>query len=159
MPPTPRPELLNLTPATHGGNAPPGVLDFSTGVSPFPAPEVVLQALRAADVTRYPDPTALPLRLAVARNHGVDPQAVVAGSGATELIWALAHAFGGPDRTVLVPSPGFAEYAQAAPASGARVFQFPAPTPRARWETHFLPKLANRAEASLLFVARPSTPP
>src|SRR5258706_6029085 len=119
MPPTPRPELLNLTPATHGGNAPPGVLDFSTGVSPFPAPEVVLQALRAADVTRYPDPTALPLRLAVARNHGVDPQAVVAGSGATGLISALAHAFGGPRPTVVAASPWVAEHAHGGRANGA----------------------------------------
>ena len=158
MPPTPRSELLDLTLAAHGGNAPPGVLDFSTGVSPLPVPEAVLEALRAADVTRYPHPTALPLRLAVARNHGVDPEAVVGGSGATELIWALARAFGGPDRTVLAPSPAFAEYAQAARASGARLIQFPAPVPSARWEPDRVAELARRKEASLVFVARPGTP-
>src|SRR5262249_53441033 len=115
MHPEPRPELRDLAPAVHGGDAPPGVLDFSTGVSPLPPPP----AVRAADVPRYPHPTARPLCEAVAAHHGVAPECVVAGAGSVELIWALARAFGGPGRRVAWVAPGFGEYAQAGRASGA----------------------------------------
>ena len=63
--PVPRGELRDLRPAVHGGDAPAGVIDFSTGVSPLPPPPALLAAIRAADVTRYPHPTALPLRQAI----------------------------------------------------------------------------------------------
>src|SRR5712671_3977042 len=131
MPPSARPALSSLQAAVHGGGAPPGVVDFSTGVSTLPVPESVLAAARASDLSRYPHPTALPLRIAVARAHGGEPEEVVAGAGSTELIWALAGAFGGPGRTVLAPHPGFAEYAQGARASGARVVEFPGAGPHA----------------------------
>jgi histidinol-phosphate/aromatic aminotransferase/cobyric acid decarboxylase-like protein len=144
--PEPRPELRALRPAVHGGDAPPGVLDFSTGVSPLPPPPALLGALAAADVTRYPHPTALPLRQAIARHHGVDADCVVAGAGSVELIWALARAFGGPGRRVAYLRPAFAEYAQAALASGAAV--------------DAVDELgdARVAQAALTFVARPGNP-
>ena len=66
-------------------------MDFSTGVSPLLPPWVVLEAARGADVTRYPHPTALPLRERIAEVHGLTPDAVVAGNGSVELIWALAR--------------------------------------------------------------------
>src|SRR5260370_29239205 len=119
MPPSASPALANRQAAVHGGDAPPGVVDFSPGVSPLPVPEPVLAAARASDLSRYPHPTALPLRIAVARAHGGDPEEVVAGAGSTELIWALAPAFGGPGRPVLSPRPGFARDPHAARASGA----------------------------------------
>lgn len=152
--PRERDELLQLRPAAHGGDAPPGALDFSTGVSPLPLPEAVLEAIRTADLTRYPHPTALPLRAAAARFHGEDPEAIAAGNGSTEILWALARAFGGPGRTVLAPSPAFAEYAQAARASGSRLVEL------ARQDLGFdgLAAAAREAGASLVFLARPSTP-
>lgn len=145
-PPEPRRELRDLPPAVHGGDAAPDMVDFSTGVSPLPPPPAVLAALRAADVTRYPHPTALPLRRAIAARHGVDPDAVVVGAGSVELIWALARAFGGPGRRVAWVAPAFAEYAQAARASGA--------VARAV-RTVFDPPVA---AADLVFVARPANP-
>jgi histidinol-phosphate/aromatic aminotransferase/cobyric acid decarboxylase-like protein len=119
--PQARPELRALEAAVHGGDAPDGVVDCSTGVSPLPPPPALLAAIRDADVTRYPHPTALPLRRAIAAAHDLDPDCVVAGAGSVELIWALARAFGGPGRRVGWVAPAFAEYAQAARASGAEV--------------------------------------
>jgi histidinol-phosphate/aromatic aminotransferase/cobyric acid decarboxylase-like protein len=141
MRPEPRPELRDLPPAVHGGDAPPGVVDFSTGVSPLPPPPPVLAAVRAADLTRYPHPTALPLREAIAARHGLDAACVVAGAGSVELIWALAHAFGGLGRRVGYVAPAFGEYAQAARASGAEVMACDAD-----------------ADCDLLFAARPGNP-
>src|SRR4051812_34096235 len=111
MRPEPRPEFRDLAPAVHGGDAPQGVRDFSTGVSPLAPPSSVLAALRNTDVTRYPHPTALPLREALAAAHGCSPEEIVAGAGAVELIWALARAFAGIARHAVVFGPAFGEYA------------------------------------------------
>ena len=119
----------------------PGAVDFSTGVSPLPPPPSVMSAWRGADVTRYPHPTALPLRAAIAARHGVDAEAVVAGAGSVELVWALARAFGGAGRRVGWVAPAFGEYAQAGRASGAEVAA-----------------VAVDAACDLLFVARPGNP-
>jgi histidinol-phosphate/aromatic aminotransferase/cobyric acid decarboxylase-like protein len=153
----PRPELAALEPAVHGGDAPPGVLDFSTGISPLPPPPAILEALRAADVTRYPDPTALPLRRRLAEIHQVPVDRVVAGAGSVELIWALARAFAGPGRRALVFAPAFGEYRQAVLASGAAYDEMRATEPP------FLvaPEATQRALAanpSLVFLCRPSNP-
>jgi len=137
----PRRELADLLPAVHGGDAPAGVLDCSTGVSPLPPPPSVMAAWRAADVTRYPHPTALPLRQAIAARHGVAADEVVVGAGSCELIWALARAFGGAGRRVGWVAPAFGEYAQAARASGAETMAVDAD-----------------AACDLLFVARPGNP-
>src|SRR5438132_4193534 len=115
----PRAELRALAPAEHGGDAPAGIVDFSTGISPLAAPPSILRAAREADLSRYPHPTALPLRERIAAVLGGAPDEVVAGAGSVELIWALARAFGGPGRRALVLGPTFGEYAQAARASGA----------------------------------------
>ena len=146
MRPEPRPELRELQPAAHGGDAPDGVVDFSTGVSPLPPPPSLLAAIRAADVTRYPHPTALPLCEAVAASHGLPVAAVVAGAGSVELIWALARAFGGPGRRVAFVAPAFGEYAQAARASGAEVMA----------ADDLADPLVEHAD--LAFVARPGNP-
>jgi histidinol-phosphate/aromatic aminotransferase/cobyric acid decarboxylase-like protein len=141
MPPEPRREFAALPPAVHGGDAPDGVIDFSTGVSPLPPPPSVMAAWRGADVTRYPHPTARPLAEAIAARHGVDADCVVVGAGSVELIWALARAFGGAGRRVGWVAPAFGEYAQAARASGAESMA-----------------VAADAECDLLFVARPGNP-
>ncbi len=139
--PEPRREFAELTAAVHGGDAPPGAVDFSTGVSPLPPPPAVMAAWRGADVTRYPHPTALPLREAIAARHGVDADAVAVGAGSVELIWALGRAFGGAGRRVGWVAPAFGEYAQAGRASGAATSAVAVDEP-----------------CDLLFVARPGNP-
>lgn len=141
MRPEPRAELRDLPPAQHGGDAPDGAIDFSTGVSPLPPPAAIVRAIAAADVGRYPHPTALPLRRAIAARHGVGEECVVVGAGSCELIWALARAFGGSGRRVGFVAPAFGEYAQAARASGAETMP-----------------VAVDADCDLLFVARPGNP-
>ncbi|WP_257453741.1 pyridoxal phosphate-dependent aminotransferase [Archangium lipolyticum] len=158
MLPSPRPELEHLEPTPHGGDAAPGCVDFSTGVSPLPPPEAVLDAFRAADVRRYPHPTALPLRERLAALHGVPLDGVVVGNGSVELIWALARAFAGPGRSALVLTPAFAEYAQAVRASGATVEALAAKGPPFEWSPEELLATLRRQKPSLLFICRPSNP-
>ena len=158
MLPSPRPELRLLEPIPHGGDAAPGCVDFSTGVSPLPPPEAVLEAFRAADVRRYPHPTGLPLRERVAQLHGLPLDGVVVGNGSVELIWALARAFAGPGRSAVVLTPAFAEYAHAVRASGASVECLAAQGPSFEWNLEALLAMLRRHTPSLLFVCRPSNP-
>jgi histidinol-phosphate/aromatic aminotransferase/cobyric acid decarboxylase-like protein len=158
MRPLPRPELLDLPPAPHGGDAHSGLVDFSTGVCPLPPPKAVLTALQAADVTRYPHPSALPLREAAARAHEVTADAIVAGNGSVELLWALARAFVGPGRKALVLTPAFGEYAQAVRASGGRLITLVAEGPPFRWDAAPLLAALEAHRPSLVFVGRPSNP-
>ena len=153
----PRPELRGLSAVPHGGDAPPGVLDFSTGISPLPTPEPILRAALKADLARYPHPTAAPLREALARAHGRAPDEVVAGAGSVELIYALAQAYAGPERMALVVGPAFGEYAQAARVSGAGVITVrAAQAPFAVEDAQLADAVA--AQPSIAFLCRPSNP-
>jgi len=105
----------------HGGADSLGVPlhDFSTnsnGCGPCPP---ALAAVRGADPARYPDPTYTELRERLAAFHGVATQRVVLAASGSEFIvrmtsWVRQQ--GG--RRVRVPSPGYADYAQAARAHG-----------------------------------------
>jgi histidinol-phosphate/aromatic aminotransferase/cobyric acid decarboxylase-like protein len=158
MPPEPRAELADLPAAIHGGSEDARVLDFSTGVSPLPPPPEIVAAARDANLSRYPHPTALPVREAVARLHDVAPDRVVIGAGSVELIWALARAFAGPGRRGVVVTPAFGEYAQALKASGAAVVSVPMTAPRFAFPLEALEARLADSRIATVFICRPSNP-
>jgi len=156
--PEPRPELAALPAAIHGGAHDARLLDFSTGVSPLPPPEEILAAVRNADLSRYPHPTALPVREAIGAWHHLPAGDVVVGAGSVELIWALARAFGGPGRRGLVVRPAFGEYEQALRASGAAVVSVDMAAPRFRFPSEDLEAALAIGAIATAFVCRPSNP-
>jgi histidinol-phosphate/aromatic aminotransferase/cobyric acid decarboxylase-like protein len=160
MIPEPRSEFREVGAPVHGGDAAPGVIDFSTGVSPLPPPVEILDAARAADPTRYPHPTALPFRAAAADLHGVAPEQVVAGAGSVELIWALARVFAGAGRTGVVVAPAFGEYERALRASAASVRMVTMAAPRFELDVAMLARALGEdgGRGALVFVCRPSNP-
>lgn len=101
----------------HGGTdaGPPPRVDASTNANPYGPSPAALAALRV-DVAPYPDPSATATREALAAHHGCDPDEVVVGAGATELIDRLVRVVGG---FVLTESVTFGEYAGAAARHGA----------------------------------------
>jgi len=131
MLPQPRPELWDVHPAVHGGldideleslglNAN-DVLDFSANINPFgPAPGVH-EALARTRLDQYPDPEALALRRVLAEHLHIPPEQILAGNGASELIWLAALAFVRPRDKVLVLGPTYSEYGRAAALMGASV--------------------------------------
>lgn len=123
---------------THGGNlawaaqlancSPHGLLDFSASISPLGPPTSVLTAIQTAlsGIQRYPIPEYSALRQALAEHHGVDPDWVLPGNGAAELLtWigrdlaALAHA--------AVITPAFADYGRSLQAFGGTLHPCPLP--------------------------------
>jgi len=158
MGPEPRPELLTLAPAIHGGSPDPTVLDFSTGISPLPPPQELLDAVRSADLSRYPHPTALPVREAVGALHDAPPARVVVGAGSVELIWAVARAFAGQGRTGLVVTPAFGEYTQALRASGAAVVDVGMAAPDFAFPVEGIATALAARPTAVVFICRPSNP-
>jgi histidinol-phosphate aminotransferase len=101
--------------------------DFSTNANAAgPCPQA-LEAVRGADATRYPDPRYTALKERLAQRHAVAPARVHIAASASEFIQRFtAWAAGAGARTVNVPRPGYADYAQAARARSLECVAGPA---------------------------------
>ena len=73
-----------------------------------PSPKVIATIERAARlVNRYPEAEAELLRREIARLHGIQPDRIVLGSGAGEILRAAIHGLAGPGGTVAAAAPGY----------------------------------------------------
>ena len=99
------------------------VLDVSVNVNPYGSFPPVIEAIRAASLERYPDPSASPARAALSRWLGLPREQVVVGNGAVDLLWSLARCLVGPADLVLVVEPAFSELRLAAKRAGARIVE------------------------------------
>lgn len=127
-----------------------------------PSPRA-LQAARdsLADVHRYPDPLGGDLKAALSAHLGVDRAGIVLGNGSHELLMMLAQVFAGPGRAVLASQYGFAVYALAAQAAGARFDRAPALAGEADMRRgHDLDALRGAcvADTALVYLANPNNP-
>ena len=107
----------------HGGNIltqakklnliPSKIIDSSASLVPFKPPKIVLDSLTSEIKTLgfryYPERNLNDLREIIGKFHHIDPDNILPGNGASELItWAgyEASKFG----TSCIPSPGFVDY-------------------------------------------------
>lgn len=97
----------------HGGTdaGPEPRFDFSSNANPLGPCPLVLDAVRHADVSTYPDPNYVRLRQILADYHDTTPERIVVGAGASELILRLIRHQRG---SVHVLGPTFSEYARCA---------------------------------------------
>lgn len=119
---------------THGGNiykvaaahnvAPQDITDFSANINPLgmsPKGQAALAA-HLGEIIHYPDPEYTELRHTVSKVLDVPNENILIGNGAAELLYALMTLPGIEE--VLVPAPGFSEYALAAKAQGLAVLNY-----------------------------------
>ena len=122
----------------HGGNLsqeafrlglrPAQLLDASASLVPFRPPSDLRRSLKRAiggsALRDYPDREQRQLRQAIARFHGLQPEAVLPGNGAAELFtWAARDA--AACGVSGVPDPGFADYRRALACWGGAVISLP----------------------------------
>ncbi len=109
----------------HGGAKDPSLLDFSANVNFLGPPDGVRALLAgAADhVDRYPSADAAPLREALARHYRVPEDCILAGNGASELIYLVAALHRGRRGRVITPA--FTEYEDACEAYGIALGEAP----------------------------------
>ncbi len=86
-----------------------GWLKLNSNESPLPASPRVADAVAgaAAGLARYPSPRAEPLRSALARYHGVEPEQVFVANGADQVLDVCYRAFASPGDTVVRTEPGY----------------------------------------------------
>lgn len=110
--------------AREFGIKPDSFCDFSSNVNPLgPPPGLKKELIENIDeIARYPIPQARDLRFALAGALGLPAERVLPGNGANELIHLL-FLWKRP-RRVLIPCPGFSEYARAARLAGAAIENF-----------------------------------
>ena len=133
----------------HGGpdGGPEPLYDFSTNANALGPNPVILEYLRQADPSRYPDPLYHRTHRLLAEAHGVPESHVVVGTGTSELIHRLArwNPLRGP---ILLLKPTFSEYARAARALDLPLFEAGSPE-------EFLRLLP---QSSLAFLCVPNNP-
>lgn len=128
----------------------PGDADHAVNVVAGGPPAWLRDALRAADVTRYPDERAA--TAALAARHGREPAAVVPTNGAAEALWLLPAAL--RPRHAVVVHPGFTEAEAALHAHGVRVTRVHR-DPEANFA---LDPSAIPADADLVVAGNPASP-
>src|SRR5581483_8405286 len=118
--------------------------DQNTPLLPLPSTRPGTIAGALARVSGYPGGGYVPLRRAIADYAGVEPENVVLGAGADDLILLVARAYAGPGDTIAIPdAPTYPLYKIAAELAGA------------------IPEPGSRSEPGsqvLTFACRPNNP-
>jgi histidinol-phosphate aminotransferase len=116
-----------------------------------------LKALAAASrqYFRYPDGASTSLRIALARQAGVEIKDVIIGAGSDELIELLAKTFLEPADSIVVSNHAFIRYQLAAELMGANVIHVPMTAYK-----HDLEAMAAAVapNTKMLFIANPNNP-
>lgn len=107
----------------HGGNIYTyrDCLDFSANCNPLGTPESIKEAVRGSleHLGDYPQVGYAPLKEALGEYEDMDPENIICGNGAAELIFSLCQAV--RPKRALIPIPTFAEYEQALASVGCEV--------------------------------------
>ena len=114
--PRPHPGILAADPYVPGKSKAPGVAGpihkLSSNETPLgPSPAAIAAFKTAVDsLPAYPDGTAMPLREALGRRHGLDPARIVCGAGSDELLYMLANIYCRPGDEGIYTEHGFLLY-------------------------------------------------
>jgi histidinol-phosphate aminotransferase len=135
-----------------------GLLDFSVNSNPFGPSPRVLEALRAVDVSAYPDRYCSVLTEMLAAANRVTHAQVLLGNGSSELIWLTARAFLSPGDEVVVIGPAFGEYRRACESQGAKVVELRAPEPCFQPPLEAAAGFIEQHRPRLVFLCNPNNP-
>jgi L-threonine-O-3-phosphate decarboxylase len=104
------------------------ILDFSASINPLGCPEPVIELLRSPKlldlIRHYPDPGYTELRQAIGDYHHIDPDWIMPGNGAAELITWLGRNFAETVDQVQLIVPAFGDYLRALRSAGAKIETF-----------------------------------
>ncbi|HEX6440690.1 MAG TPA: histidinol-phosphate transaminase [Stellaceae bacterium] len=158
--PVPSPGILDIAPYIGGESRAAGIerpirlASNESALGPSPKAIAAYQAL-AGEIFRYPDGSALELRQALGRAHGLDPDRIICGSGSDELIALLQRGYAGPDAEVLYSRHGFLMYPIGTLAVGGTPVAVPERDLTADVDG-FLARVTDRTR--LVFIANPNNP-
>ena len=124
-------EIASHRPVSHGGlfsikKPNPKIIDFSSNISPIGPPPLVKKYLKKHldDLEIYPDSNSILMRKNLQWYTKIPYSQIVAGNGATEIIYNFCQAFLSKKTRVLIPIPTFGEYEAAAKLRGSKISYF-----------------------------------
>ncbi|WP_010254185.1 threonine-phosphate decarboxylase CobD [Treponema primitia] len=132
------------------------LLDFSANINPLGLPRGVIRAVKreAGNFDRYPDPLCRKLRAALAEYYRIDPDRIVCGNGAADLIYRIVQ-WKNP-RKALLTAPIFSEYEKALSEKGCVFDQYPLSYPRFEIDEDILLRITG--ETGVVFLCNPNNP-
>ncbi|ERN54114.1 threonine-phosphate decarboxylase CobD [Alkalihalophilus marmarensis] len=132
-----------------------GSIDFSVNTNPLGMSNYAnfTQSDLKEAISAYPEPHAEQLTAALARYLKVDKSRLLAGNGAAELIFHLAHIYQG--KKVLLIEPAFSEYRDACEANGCEVESLVLEDP---WKINIKQLEGRLAGVDLMFLCAPNNP-
>jgi histidinol-phosphate aminotransferase len=143
--------------AAAAGMAPERVERFDHNTSPFPTPWAVEIAARAlSELNEYPAANYRTLREAASILSGLDPDQIVPGAGADELILLCGKAFLGRGDTAVATTPTYPLYEISTVQAGAVLQPVPAAAPDFDFPVDDVVKAAR--DADLVWICAPSNP-
>ncbi|MFC0269609.1 histidinol-phosphate transaminase [Kushneria aurantia] len=107
------PGVEALTPYVPGEQPRQRMIKLNTNENPYPPAKGVERILRHFDIDtlrRYPDPTSIALREALAHEHGVKPEQVFVGNGSDEVLAFAFRAFFCRSEPLLIPEHTYSFY-------------------------------------------------
>ncbi|XVG99873.1 pyridoxal phosphate-dependent aminotransferase [Eubacteriales bacterium KG127] len=109
---------------THGGDIykyDREILDFSVNINPLGMPKAAKDAIISSieEYETYPDFSSRKLRKSLGDFYNIDPNLIVCGNGAADLIFRICIAM--KPKNVLVTAPTFSEYEEAASLVGSKI--------------------------------------
>jgi histidinol-phosphate/aromatic aminotransferase/cobyric acid decarboxylase-like protein len=135
------------------------VLDFSVNVNPYGPAPAMLDAIRAARVDLYPDPTAFEARAALAVACGTTAERIALGNGGADLLWTLARVLLEPGDSVMIVEPTFSEFRAAVVMAGGRTVEWRASPERAfAVDLDAVAASARACGATALYLCTPNNP-
>ena len=141
------------------GRRPDEIIDFSASVNPFGPSPRVREALSDLNLSRYPDPVSFRLRQALAERHGVTPDDILVGNGASELIHLVVRVFVHSGQRPVAFTPTFGEFERAAELAGASIFPWKANPERGfRWTLRNKADILRRVTPPLVYLCNPNNP-
>lgn len=134
-----------------------GSIKLASNENPLGPSPKALAALQAAltKIHRYPDGACFYLRRALAKKHGVSPEALLVGNGSNEIIELVVRTFLRPGGEVLMSDQAFTIYRLVVQGHGGRGKQVPL-----RQFTHDLNAISDAITPAtrLVFLANPNNP-
>lgn len=100
------------------------IVDFSVNSNPFGPASAVVESLRSATISRYPDKACLDLRQALGRQLSLPIDQIMVGNGTAELLWLIAFVFIKKKNRVAVLEPTFGEYRRNARLMGCEICEW-----------------------------------
>ena len=155
--------------AAHGGDiygaarrlgvSPRQILDFSASINPLGiSPKAARRIARDLPaICHYPDRQQYELRALVSSKRTIDPESIVFGNGATQLLYVVARHLA--PRNVMLVVPGFSENRAAVASVQSHVTEFRLrPASRFRFDTEVFADRLRAAKPDCVLLTNPNNP-